>query len=110
MDSLFSELFVIISLIIDLTNLTNYLNHKKLLSEDERCKFLKINEDYKSKCSHPSHKRLFKNGSCPQSCSKRLGENVDLSTFDALLKENGMYVFKLILWYTRSDIIKLVIL
>lgn len=93
-----ADIFAVLSLILDLWNLDYYLQHIKLLSEDERCKYLKINRNEGvSKCTHPRHIKLFSNGLCSPTCSKRLGENVEVSTFDSLTKNNFLFIMRLII-------------
>ncbi len=93
-----TEIFAILSLILDLYNLWSYLYHIKLSSLEEECKFLKTNHlEGESKCTHPKCNKLFKNGICAKKCKKRLGNNVDLSTFEALSKNNPIVIIRLII-------------
>lgn len=93
-----ADCITVVSLVYDFRNISHYRKHIKLLSAGEKCKFLKESATKKiSTCTHPNHKRIFANGMCLNDCSKRLGENVEISTFEYLEKHNPFFIFKFIL-------------
>lgn len=100
---LIADFVSIIYLIYDIWICIHVSKHIKYMSADEVCKFL----NNKTECSHPSMKKQFlkNNGFCSEKCSKRLGENVGISTIDSLKQNNIFFFIRMII-----EVISVVIL
>lgn len=54
----------LLSLIVELTDLYNYKSHKRILTENEQCKFLIVDKDHISRCYHLLNAIMFRDGIC----------------------------------------------